>query len=86
MCVCVRVRACVCVHAYLCVYICTYSTLNIYCYEHSGTLCNYYIRLFNKEALLLALLDKSSLPEKAKHIRSLKVQHLLCVFVHEWCV
>ncbi|XP_065889306.1 replication termination factor 2-like [Dysidea avara] len=29
-------------------------------------------RLFNKEALLLALLDKSNLPDLAKHIRSLK--------------
>ena len=29
-------------------------------------------RLYNKEAVLLALLDKSSIPEVARHIRSLK--------------
>ncbi len=29
-------------------------------------------RLYNKEALLLALLDKPALPDLAKHIRSLK--------------
>ena len=29
-------------------------------------------RLYNKEALLLALLDKPNMPEIARHIRSLK--------------
>ena len=29
-------------------------------------------RLYNKESLLLALLDKKNLPEVASHIRSLK--------------
>lgn len=29
-------------------------------------------RLYNKESLLLALLDKHNLPEVAQHIRSLK--------------
>ena len=29
-------------------------------------------RMYNKECLLLALLDKQNLPEVAKHVRSLK--------------
>lgn len=36
-------------------------------------------KLYNKECLLLALLDKSSLPEVAKHIRSLRDVVELCL-------
>jgi hypothetical protein len=36
-------------------------------------------RLYNKESLLLALLDKSNLPEVARHIRSLKDVVELCL-------
>lgn len=39
---------------------------NFIVYHHT------YPRLYNKEALLLALLDKHNLPDLAKHIRSLK--------------
>ena len=34
--------------------------------------CTHISRLYNKESLLLALLDKPSLPEVAKHIRTLR--------------
>lgn len=34
--------------------------------------------MYNKEALLLALLDKASIPDLVKHITSLKVNVLLC--------
>lgn len=33
-------------------------------------------RLYNKESVLVALLDKSNMPEIANHVRSLKVQCL----------
>ena len=33
----------------------------------------YHNRLYNKEALLMGLLDRANLPENASHIRSLKV-------------
>lgn len=43
-------------------------------------LCN---RLYNKESVLMALLDKSNLPQIISHIRSLRVTtctlELLCV-------
>ena len=41
--------------------------------------CVCVVRLYNKECLLLALLDKSSLPEVAKHIRSLRDVVELCL-------
>ena len=36
-------------------------------------------RLYNKESLLLALLDKPSLPEVARHIRNLRDVVELCL-------
>ena len=40
--------------------------------NYTGHFIFIFLRLYNKEALLLALLDKANLPDLAKHIRSLK--------------
>lgn len=43
----------------------------------------FFLRLYNKEAVLMALLDKSNMPDIAKHIRSLKVTYTASIRL--WC-
>ena len=48
-----------------------------------SSVCNHALhRIYNKEAVLMALLDKSSIPEVARHIRSLKDVTLLQLTVN----
>ena len=38
-------------------------------------------RLYNKESVLMTLLDKSSVPDNAQHLRSLKVSRLISISI-----
>ena len=49
----------------------TQHSLSLACYDLSLHVC----RLYNKESVIMALLDKTNLPDLAKHIRSLKVSN-----------